>query len=334
MRPRHVLPALAAILCLAGTASAAPMSILYDLDPAVRAIVAPSDGQRALGPDRGVFRQEPSGGHLFGGRADAPYRVAKVSMRDLKVLPAVQIAARLRSAVDHGCAAFGCESHLVGVDELGASVADGAAMSASQLREVKGRAAIRRAARRVAPIDPQSLAARFSAAMRILEVPSPYGGTYASRVHLFIAPAMTTSIAKGQGPNHNLGRDGKPHFTTWRAVMPGVALAGGVWLEMYHGVAGSTQTTPMTRAEWMRVAPDFLDLLSRAGGEVGQMHFLFTDAGMPKGAPAGCGSPMACSWALAGWTPVNQQVLANGPGTYRVGAAAGEWLAQYNLRFT
>lgn len=309
------------------------MSILYDLDPAVSALVNPTDGQRPFGPERGAYRQEPSGGHLFGGRADAPYRVAKVSMRELEGMTAAQMAATLRYAIDHGCGAFGCASHLVTVDELGNSVSERPLLSPAQLRSLKGRRAVRRAAARLPRIDPKSPGARFTAAMKLLLIPSPYGGTYASRVHVFIAPAMSTTIAKGKGPNRNLGRDGKPHFRTWRAVMPGVALAGGVWIEMYHGTAGSVVTEAMTATEWRTVAPDLLALIEGAGGNAAQLHFLFTHAGMPRGAPAGCGAtPMECSWSLAS-QGANAQVLANGPGTYRVGDGASEWLAQYNLRF-
>ena len=64
--------------------------------------------------------------------------------------------------------------------------------------------------------------------MRLLsERAHPAGGTYAERVHLYIAPAFSTSIALGRGVHHHLGNDGKPHRATWRGVMPALARAGG-----------------------------------------------------------------------------------------------------------
>lgn len=329
--------AIVASVACALPASAGAMSILYDRDPAVQAIVTPTDGQRGLSPDRGAHRQEKSGGHLFYGPADAAYRVAKVNARDLKDLSAKQIASRLKVAIDHGCGAFGCASHLVSVDEAGASMSDGPPPEAPP-RRFASRAAARAAGPYpsvpLPPVDPDSLGARFSKAMAMLDRPSPYGGTYASRVHVYIAPAMSTAIAVGRGPHHNLGRDGKPHFTTWRGVMPGLARAGGLWLEMYHGSPGSG-TSAMTATEWRNVAPKFLSVSSRYGGGWDQLHFVFTGGtALPKGAPAGCGpTAMTCSWTLASSTSTNRRVLANGPGAYAVGAAASEWLANFNLRF-
>ena len=334
---RRLAAASVASLVLALPATASAMSLLYDRDPAVQAIVTPADGQRGLGPDRGAHRQEKSGGHLFGGPADAPFRVAKVNARELADLSAKAIAARLRAAIDHGCGAFGCASHLVSLDEAGASMSDGRPPKAAP-RRFASRAAARRAGRYPAvplpPVDPDSPGARFSRAMAMLDTRSPYGGTYASRVHVYIAPAMSTAIAVGRGPHHNLGRDGKPHFTTWRAVMPGLARAGGLWLEMYHGSPGSG-TAAMTASEWYRVVPSFLSVSSRYGGGWEQLHFVFTGGtALPPGAPATCGpTAMTCSWSLASSTPANRRVLANGPGAYAVGGAASEWLANFNARF-
>ncbi len=329
--------AIAASVAFVPSASAQPMSILYDRDPAVKAIVTPSDGQRGLSPDRGAHRQEKSGGHLFYGPADAAYRVAKINAREFTGLSARQIASRLKVAIDHGCGAFGCASHLVSVDEAGRSMSDGRPPKVAP-RRFASRAAARRAGRYpkvpLPKVDPDSLGARFSRAMVMLDRRSPYGGTYASRVHVYIAPAMSTAIAVGRGPHHNLGRDGKPHFTTWRAVMPGLARAGGLWLEMYHGNPGSG-TSAMTAKEWRRVVPEFLSVTSRYGGRWKQLHFVITGGTeLPKGAPATCGATaMTCSWTLASSTAANRRVLANGPGAYAVGAAASEWLANYNLRF-
>ena len=42
---------------------------------------------------------------------------------------------------------------------------------------------------------------------------------------------------------------------------------------------------------------------------------------------------MACSWTLAESTPAGKAILANGPGVYRIGSEARDWLAEYNKRF-
>jgi len=58
-----------------------------------------------------------------------------------------------------------------------------------------------------------------------------------------------------------------------------------------------------------------------------------TSTGMPAGAPSGCGTPMACTWSLASLPGANARILATGPGAYRVGTRAAEWIRQYDLRF-
>lgn len=291
---------------LAPTSAGAAMSILYDLDPFVRDIVQPADGSPGVDASRGAFRQEGSTSHLFGGEADAPYRLGKVSAWDLKPLSADQIASRLRAQIDGGCTIdgrdYGCQSHLVTVDEIGSAFSDRAG----------------------------DLGYRLAQAMLILEKPSPYGGTYASRVHFFVAPVVTSQFAAAKGRNHNLGRDGKPHFPTWQYAMSAMAHGGGAWLEMYHANGGVRK--PFTGAEWKKGPRDFLELLVRAGGKADRVHFLMTGTPFtPPGVP-GCGSPMACTWALASLPGANAQILANGPGAYRAGEQAGEWLAQYNAR--
>jgi hypothetical protein len=312
---RHLTGLLLALATVA-PAAAAPMSVLYDGDAAVQTIVRPGDGLPGLDATRGAFRQEPSGGHLFGA-GDATHSIAKVNGAELARLSAAAIAAHLRTAVSQGCGAFRCASHLVAVDEIGAPFSDGRPRGVA-----------------LPPVDPASPGAHLSAAMRLLDTSSPYGGSYASRILFYIAPAVQTSIAAGRGPNHNLGRDGKPHFTTWRGVMPALARSGGVLLEMYHGSAGAA--APFSAREWRTVPLAFLDVYHRQfGGPVANVHFMFTNVGSarPAGAPAGCATGMSCAWALAELPGVNATILANGPGVYRVGNQADEWIAQYDARF-
>ncbi|MDX6647329.1 MAG: hypothetical protein QOK40_3056 [Miltoncostaeaceae bacterium] len=332
---------LAALAALAvPAASHGAMSIVYDVDAAAFAIVSPADGSPGLGPDRGAFRQEGSSGHLFGGAADAPNRIGKVSGAALATMTVSQIAAALRSQIDAGCVIdgrdYGCTSGLVAVDEIGNAFNDG-----PPPKTAPRRFASRREARAAGPpppvplppVDQRSAGARFSKAMALLDtLPAPGGGSYASRVHVYVAPAAVAAIGSGRGPNHNLGRDGKPHFSTWRAVMPGLARAGGMWLEMYHGSSGGT-VSAFTAAEWRTGPRDILDVYSSFGGDVSRAHFVLTGTGMPAGAPRGCTTPMACTWALASLAGANARILANGPAAYRVGAQAAEWIGQYNLRF-
>jgi hypothetical protein len=146
-----------------------------------------------------------------------------------------------------------------------------------------------------------------------------------------MAPNFTSAIAKGRGRNHNLGRDGKPHFATWNNVLPALALAGGVWLEMYHARGG--RITPFTRAEWRNGGKDVWSLLERRGARLSRLHFMMSRAGRrPAGASRSCGGGMACQWKLADTGTTNRRIVDNGVGAYRVGSQARAWLRQYNRR--
>jgi hypothetical protein len=234
----------------------------------------------------------------------------------LEGMSAAGMADALRDEIREG--AFGARAHLVAIDEIGRRFGDGAPR-------------IPRRGMKLPPVDPSSPGARFTAAMRLLDTPSPYGGTWASRVHVYLAPAVHTAIAAGRGPERNLGRDGKPHWSTWRGVMPGLAMAGGVHLQMYSGVNGGAVS--FTAGTWRTGPPSFLGLFRRYGGDTSRVHFLFTGGVVPRGAPRGCGDAMACKWALAEATPAGRTILANGPGVYRIGDHALPWLREFNRRF-
>lgn len=306
----------------AGSATAA-MSVIYDLDPAAREIVLPSSGASGLDGSRGAFRQEGSNGHLFAGATDAPYRLGKVSGAALATMSVEGIAATLRAQVD-ACVIdgrdYGCASHLAFVDEITVAYSDGPV-------PVHPRGRTRYP---LPPPPPDSPGARLTAAMRLLAATdSPYGGSYASRVHFYVTPAMIRGMARGLGPHHNLARNGKPHFRTWRAVLPGLARGGGVWLEMFH--ASGNRVTGHFGADLWRDGPrDFLGLFGRVGGSVDAVHFLIAGAARKPGGATGCASPMACVWALAGTGP-NAAILRNGAGAYRVGDQAAEWLQEHYI---
>lgn len=316
---RALVPACAAALaatCHVAVAQPTRVSIVYDVDPVVRALVYPAAGP-GLTPQRtGALRQAPASGGMFTGDDPGLYTVAKVSGTELATLTAPAMAARLRTLIAHG--ADGARSHLVSVDELGIQYAD-------------PRAARPRRGATLPRLRGNLPGVRFAQAMRMIDTPSPYGGTWASRVHVFLAPAVHSSIAAGRGPHRNLGRDGKPHLRSWRGVMPGLARAGGLHLQMYHARGGTR--TAFTLGEWRRVPGSFTALLARYGGRGERVHFVFSQAGAPSGM-WGCGDAMACTWAAAESTPAGARVLANGPGVYRIGDDAARWLAEYNRRFT
>jgi len=164
--------------------------------------------------------------------------------------------------------------------------------------------------------------------MQILDVPSPHGGTYAGRVHFYVAPNMLSTMTAGRGTDYDLGRDGRPHFPTWRAVMPAFAKAGGVWLEMYH-----QNREPFTARESRYGPKRFLRVFGRSGGRTDRVHFMLTRAPWrPPGRLPACGDPMSCQWKLADLPGVNWTIMRNGVGAYRLGEQASTWLRQYNRR--
>ncbi|MBM3664831.1 MAG: hypothetical protein FJW92_03425 [Actinobacteria bacterium] len=286
-------------------------AVLYDMDDAVREVVHPLDGAVGLTQARGALRQEPSTSGLFASKDDAS-RMGKVTEEDLRGLPAAEITDVLREEI------AASDSHLVAFDELTPYEAD-------------PRSPLVRNGRIPAP-DPASPGAQLAQALTSLDTPSPYGGTWASRVHVYIAPAITSAIAAGRGPDRNLGRDGKARFRTYRTVMTGLARAGAVWIEAYHG--RRRPLTSLTVAEWRTAPAAFTDEYQRAGGDPSKLHLLLTGAdAYPAGAlPASCITPMQCQWSLAESTPAGRAMLANGVGSYRLGSHARSWLAEWQQR--
>lgn len=350
MSPRRIVPLALVVTALAALPAAAAdrMSLLYDEQEAVRALTDPAGPGAPITAERGAFRQDPGRGGIFdpAGR-DAAHRVAKVAAGEIAGLTPEQIAARLQRESDDPETPN--TSGLVAIDEIGNAFNDGRVRITYAWRSVRGkririashnRIVVTRRGYRVvrgrAPlpvVDPAGPGARLSAAMAILASrPHPRGGTYADRVHLYIAPAFSTSIAAGRGPHRHLGNDGKPHRATWRGVMPALARAGGVWIEMYHHNRAEGLHT-MTAREWRTVPAAMAGYARRFGADTGRLHLLMTAAGAGPAGARGCGSPMACQWALARATPAGAALLANGPGVYRVGAEATAWRVEYNRTF-
>jgi hypothetical protein len=331
--------AAAALAAVAAPSEAdARVSVVYDEHGPARTIFT-SPG--ALTPARGGYRQHPGPGGVFAGEPDGLYSFGKVEDTDLIGLPAQGMADHIRAEIDAS------PSGVVGLDEIGNAWRDPKVRQTYKWVSVRGkrikvashndvvatRHGYRIVRRAQVPPVPESdhPGVRLSEAMTILAgAGHPAGGSYADRVHVYVAPAMVTSIGEGRGEHFTLDKAGsKSVRPAWRGVMPALARAGGVWLEMYHGHGGAVKAKV-----WRNAPTRFGRYLARHGGAgLAQLHFLITGTtSAPAGARA-CGSPMSCQFEMARSTEAGRTVLANGPGAYRVGAQAGEWLAEYNRTF-
>lgn len=349
-RARLIAPLapLALLAALTPSVATARMSILYDEQAAVRALTDPSGPGAPITAERGAFRQDPGPGGIFDpqGRDDA-YRIAKLSASEIEGLSPEAMADRIQDEIDDPEQPN--TSGLVAIDEIGNRFNDGRVRITHQVKTVRGKRIriasynrlvvtkrgyrIERGPAPLPVVSPSSPGARLAVAMEILAArPYPGGGSYAERVHMYVAPAFSTSIAFGRGPFHHLGNDGLPHRATWRGVMPALARAGGVWVEMYHSYSGSG-VTAMTAREWRVVPRVFSSYAAASGVDPARIHLTFTADPAPPAGASGCGSPMACQWQLAAATPAGAQLLANGPGAYRVGAQAADWRIAFNRVF-
>jgi hypothetical protein len=325
-----------------------PMSILYADSSEVEALTARHGPGPALSGARGVYRQDPGPGGMFDptGRND-DYRIGKVNAVALAPLSAEEMADLIKTESD--TPRVPNKTGLVAIDEIGNSFNDGRVRVEYKTVKVRGKRyriashnrivvtksgwKLVRGKAGLPTVSPDSLGSRFSEAMRILDgTPHPAGGTYADRVHIYVAPAFVSAIGIGRGPHRHLGNDGKPQRATWRGVMPALARAGGVWLEMYHFDRRNLGT--MSAAIWRATPRSFSAYLRSFGGDTSRLHFLISGAtNPPAGAPAGCGTPMSCQWALARSTPAGRAVLANGVGAYRPGSMTASFRAEFNTYF-
>lgn len=340
-----VLTALAA--AASSAAASARMSILYDDQAAVRTLTDPSGPGAPVTAERGAFRQDPGPGGIFDPQGrDGAYRIAKLSASEIIGLSPEAMADRIADEIDDPETPN--SSGLVAIDEIGNRFNDGRVTITHSVKTVRGKRIrlssinrlvitkngyrIERGRAPLPVVSPASPGARLSVAMGILAA-RPYagGGTYAERVHLYVAPAFSTSIALGRGPHHHLGNDGLPHRATWRGVMPALARAGGVWIEMYHAFSAGS-VTPMSAREWRVVPKVFSGYAAQFGADASRFHLMLTEAGSVPAGVSGC-EPMQCQWQLAGSTPAGAAMLANGPGAYRVGAQAASWRAEFNRAF-
>lgn len=338
-------------LVATATAAAAPMVVLYATPATNRAIVRPGAAD-ALPLDGRLFVQEPNVGHLFAGASDRPYRLSRVTGDQLvRARSATAIAALLRRHVAASNCAFagtgraGCRSHLVFVDEIDARFAERAPnLKTPAWRGRTSRSQKKRAFPNYAPRPRTGQPGyELAKAMKLLATQPYAGGSYADRVHFYIAPGVISSLGVGRGRYFNLGRDGRPHFRTYEGIRGALQRAGGLWLEMYHFNTATRSRTPFNTGEWSAYPTRFTRYLTGPGavsadpGLVARVRFMMSK-GAPlarAGAPAACRNaalPQTCQFALAS-LPQNAPMLANGVGQYRMEGDEAEWRAQVKRLF-
>jgi hypothetical protein len=331
-----------AVATATATASASPMIVLYGPAETNRKIIRPGSAD-ALPRDGRLFIQEPNWGHLFGGEADRPFRLARVTEDELQAAGTAPAMARLlRTSIDqancyYAPAWFGCRSRLVFVDEIDHRFSEPPPnLNTPAWRGRTSRSQPKRAFPNYVPAPrPGQLGYELERAMEILAgAPFPGGGTYAQRVHFYIAPGVVSSLGVGRGPYQNLGRDRRPHFRSYEGVRGALQRAGGVWLEMYHFNRVSRTRVPFNTYEWSAYPWRFSLYMTGPGAGapipavLGRLHFMMT-RGAPKakgGAPAICrgGARQACQFTLAA-SAKNRAILANGVGQYRMEGDEAEW---------
>lgn len=323
---------LLAVATATASASAPPMLVMYGTADTNRKIVRPGAAD-ALPLDGRLFVQEPNWSHLFGGEADRPFRLARVTEDELQTAGAAPAMARLlRTSIDqancfYAPAWFGCRSRLVFVDELDERFAEPPPnLNTPAWRGRTSRSQPKRTFPNYVPIPrPGQLGYELGRAMEILAAaPFPGGGTYAQRVHFYVAPGVVSSLGVGRGRYQNLGRDRRPHFRSYEGVRDALQLAGGArdvplpprkpyaWAVQHLRVVGVSVALRALRdgarggrprPRGARPAP-FHDDPRRGEGEGGRTGDL-PARGRPASSPwprrrrTGRSSPTA--WASTGW---------------------------------
>ena len=270
------------------------ISILYETDPAVQLILGDSQSMRTL---PWLFRQEPSNSGPGAQLASNDQRMTKISGAALFKRPTAEaMTAMLKAAVDRTCVTPAgvntCGAHRVGVDEIGTEWGETGTAGGKQTQP-----------------------GRLRTTMKNLEaMPYPGGGTYAARVHFYVAPGVSTAIATGLGFNRTQGRDGKDHFRNYAGLMPALRRAGGVWLEMYHYPKGTKKRTPFDATEWSTVPARFASFMRDRGGIAtappnSLLHFVMTGGDIPT------------QWKRATTGGLNTMILSNGPASFKLTGA-------------
>jgi len=335
--------ALAGLAGFAATEASAKMTIVYSDEPSAMQILA---GAGALGPEDGAFRQAPGGGKLFREGAD-DFVIAKVDGHTLAKKSAAQMVAELTREIDAPTTPGAGTSGLVAIDEIGNKFRDGKprkCFKTVKVRSSKKRIACanrikltRKGWKLIKGKEPEPRipgkshpGRKFDAAMTQLQAtPHPDGGTYADRVHVYLAPAFVTLVGQGKGKNFTRSRDGVRHVRpSIQAVAPALAKAGGVWMQMYHG-----NLKPVNSKTWRYGAPRLARYLVARGSSHEKIHFMMTATrGKPKGSKCAGMSTMQCTWKMAS-SFKNKRYLNNGPGIWRASGQATEFKTEYRKYF-
>jgi hypothetical protein len=101
----------------------------------------------------------------------------------------------------------------------------------------------------------------------------------------------------------------------WAGARRAAALAGGVWLETYHGA------TAWPAAEWTTWPAETARVVGAAGGSAARVHVVIRGSG-----------DQGTTWTRAR-TGSACQVLLNGPGAVRLGGDADAFVAQFRAVF-
>ncbi len=338
----RTLAATTALLVTIPVAAQARTTIVYDGHSTARQLATDSGSRYCTADVLRVNREERSAD-----RQTCSRFVPRVNAYQLLARDAAGMAALLKSAIDRRPAGGGRPVHAVAVDEIGNEFRDPRPRVRLKTVRIGGRSfriaaqhrvqrlpkggwrIVRRPAPASARPGPAHPGSRLARAMKILaDTPAPWGGSYASRVHFFAAPAFTTAIAAGNGPHFTLNKSGTRHVRAgWRGVMPALARAGGVWLAMYHG-----DGAPLNARTWRLGPSRVADYLRRSGGDAGRLHFVIGGLASAPAGSVGCSTAMACHWALARERQ-NAAILANGVGAWRLGSRTGEVAREHAATF-
>ena len=323
-RPRIAVPlALAAVVlsALPGLASAR-MSLIYDEQPAVRALTDPAGPGAPIGADRGAFRQDPGAGGIFdpAGR-DAAHRVAKLAAGELEGLSPEAMADRIQDEIDDPEIAN--TSGLVAIDEIGNRWNDGKAKITYKLVTVRGKR-IRVASNNRIVVTRHRLEAREGAGGPAAGLAvEPRGEAVAGDAD----PRRRPYAGGGATPSASTSTSPPPSPPRSRRGAARTATSAPTASPTGRPGAGSCRRSPARRRLDRDVPPlagrradlddrarvahrpgDVRRLLGtlRRGDE--RLHMML--AGTPAPARStGCGEAMACQWALAAATPAGAAML-------------------------
>lgn len=301
MPPASATPAASASLDF--TYAPAPPVIVYENAVHRAEIFGGTGGEPGIGPGVGGPAVEQ---YTAIPPANSFTRLGRVNGRTMIPMTARAMASFLERAVNRSCDLIRMKreknSYCMGLPEIAVDeiTPDFRDWSSAEVR-AKGKT---------------SPGARLSEALRILAgKQAPWGEPYSNAVNLYVAGEVASGIA---------GR-GSARYTALRGAL---RATGGVLLEMYSGSPGAGAKS-FSGADWQAIPAAVV----RLSGTRSNVHFVMTSAtGVP--ARGGCTGPMACQWAWAESTATNRAILQNRPATYRTGDQAGEWLRQYNARFS